>query len=91
MQLNFKVQTGLLDQVIETFGLDIGKTLEKSTPTAAKLLLNDADGDQVLQGFSYSSIVRMLLYLARHARPDISYVINCFGPRSLSHAYSHSV
>ncbi|KAL3804514.1 hypothetical protein HJC23_002553 [Cyclotella cryptica] len=60
-------QTGLIDRVIETLGLDIGTTSEKVTPPEAK-----PPGD-----FSYSSVVGMLLYLAGHTRHDIAYAVNC--------------
>ena len=70
-------QTGLIDRVIETLGLDIGTTSGKFTPAEAKPLVKDADGEPALGDFSYSSVVGMLLYLAGHTRPDIAYAVNC--------------
>ena len=70
-------QTVLIDQVIETLGLDLGTTSGKFTPAEAKPLVKDADGEPALGEFSYSSIVGMLLYLAGHTRPDIAYAVNC--------------
>ena len=70
-------QTSLIDRVIQNLGLDIGTTLGKFTPAEAKPLVKDADGEPALGDFSYSSVVRMLLYLAGHTRPDIAYAVNC--------------
>jgi len=70
-------QTGLIDRVIETLGLDLGTTSGKFTPAEAKPLVKDVDGEPALGEFSYSSVVGMLLYLAGHTRPDIAYAVNC--------------
>jgi hypothetical protein len=70
-------QTGLIDRVIETLGLDVGTTSGKFTPAEAKPLVKDTDGEPALGDFSYSSLVGMLLYLAGHTRPDIAYAVNC--------------
>lgn len=82
-------QVGLIDRVIEALGLDIGTVNGKYTPAEAKPLVKDLDGAPPDGGFSYSSVVGMLLYLAGHTRPDIAYAVNCaarymFCPR-LSH------
>ena len=41
------------------------------------VLLEDADEDHALEDFSYSRVVGMLLYFARHTKPDIAYAVNC--------------
>eukprot|EP00804_Cyclotella_cryptica_P004230 CCRYP_014577-RA/>CCRYP_014577-RA protein AED:0.25 eAED:0.60 QI:0/-1/0/1/-1/0/1/0/258 len=76
-------QTGLIDIVIETIGLDIGTTLGKLTPAEAKPLVTDVAGDAALGDFSYSSVVGMLLYLAGYTNlifPTQSIVVlgTCF-------------
>jgi hypothetical protein len=70
-------QTGLIKRVIEALGLDDGYTKGKRTPAKTKPLVKDADGELAHEGFSYSSIVGMLLYLSGHTRPDIAYAVNC--------------
>ena len=50
-------QTGLIDRVIETLGLDIGTTSGKFTPAEAKPLVKDIAGDPALGDFSYSSVL----------------------------------
>jgi hypothetical protein len=70
-------QTGLIDRVIEALDLDDGYARVKHTPADIKPLVNDADGAPAVEGFSYSSVVGMLLYLSGHTRPDIAYAVNC--------------
>lgn len=65
-----------MDQVIETLGLDVGKTTEKIT-FRSNTSIKDGDGDPVFGDFSYSSVVGMLLHQARHKRPDIDFAVNC--------------
>ena len=70
-------QTGLIDRVIETLGLDISTTSGKFTPAEAKPLVKDANGEPALADFSYSKVVGMLLYLPGHTRHGIVYALNC--------------
>jgi hypothetical protein len=70
-------QTGLLDRVIGAVGLDAGTVNGKSTPAECKPLVKDENGLDARKDFSYSSVVGMLLYLAGHSRPDITYTVNC--------------
>ena len=70
-------QTGLLKRVIEALGLDDGYTKGKHTPAESKPLVKDATREEAHGGFSYSSVVEMLLYLSRHTRPNIDYAVNC--------------
>ncbi len=70
-------QTILIKKVIEVLGLDDGYAKGKPTPEESKPLVKDADREGAHGGFSYSSIVGMLLYLSGHTQPDISYAVNC--------------
>ncbi len=79
-------QTGLIKRVIEALGLDDEYAKGKHTPPKTKALVKDADGEVAHGGFSYSSVVGMLLYLSGHTHPDIAYAVNCcakymFGPK----------
>jgi hypothetical protein len=58
--------------VIEALGLDDGYTKGKYTTAKAKPLVKDEDGEAANGGFSYASVVGMLLYLSGHTRPDIT-------------------
>ena len=69
-------QTGLIDRIIETLGLDVGTINGKSTPAEHAPLVKDVDGPDALRNYSYSSVVGMLLYLAGHSRPEIAYAVN---------------
>ena len=70
-------QTGLIERVVEALGLDDGYARVKHTPAETKPLVKDVDGAPAVEGFSYSSVVGMLLYLSGHTRPDIAYAVNC--------------
>ncbi len=72
-----KKQTGLIQRVISALGLDDGYAKRKHTPAESKPLVKDAEGKGAHDGFSYSSIVGMLLYLSGHTRPNIAYAVNC--------------
>ena len=49
----------------------------KYTPSEAKPLVKDEDGEEASGTFSYSSVVGMLLYLLGHTHPEINYAVNC--------------
>ena len=70
-------QDGLIDRVIAALGLDDGMAKPKYTPADGTPLVKDEDGELATGQFSYSSVVGMLLYLAGHSRPDITYAVNC--------------
>ena len=79
-------QTGLCDRIIESVGLDTKLSKAKSTPAEGIPLVKDKDGEPMDGECNYASVVGMLLYLAGHTRPDISYAVNCcarymFNPR----------
>ena len=48
----------------------------KDTPAIHDKLPKDADEDAYNEGFNYSSVLGMLLYLQGHTRPDISFTVN---------------
>ena len=70
-------QMGLIDQILDTLGLDSKMDTNKYTPAKAKPLTHNEDGEGPQGLFSYSSIVGMLLYLSGHSHPDIAYAVNC--------------
>ncbi len=75
-QLELK-QTDLIDRVVETLEFEVCTAKSKFTPLECKLLVKDDNGESPSGNFSYSSVVRMMLYLSGHPRPDIAYAVNC--------------
>ena len=84
-------QTGLIKRVIEVLGLDDGYAKGKHTPAESKPLVKDEDGEAASCGFSYASVVGMLLYLSGHTRPDISYAVNCCARYMFAPKHSHEL
>ncbi len=82
-------QNGLIERVIEALGLDDGYAWGKHTLTETKPLIKDEDSVAATKGFSYSSVVGMLLYLSRYIRPDITYVVNCCARYMFCPKHSH--
>ncbi len=52
-------QTGLIDRVIETFGLDQKMSTVKATPSESTPLVRDEEGEPPHGDFSYSSVIGM--------------------------------
>ncbi len=63
----------------------------KHTSTESKPLVKDAHGEKVHGGFSYSSIVRMLLNLSGHTQPDIAYAVSCWDRYLFYPKHSHEL
>ena len=84
-------QAGLMDRVVEALGLDDGYSRGKHTPAKTKPLVKDEDGVAAVEGFSYSSVVGMLLYLSGHTRPDITYAVNCCARYMFCPKHSHKL
>ena len=59
-------QTGLINRVVEAMALDDGYAQGKHTPAKTKPVVKDEDGAAASEGFSYSSVVGMFLYLSGH-------------------------
>ncbi len=57
---------GLIKQVLETLGLDIGTSNGKFTPAKRKPLAKHVCREPTSGDFNYSSVVGMFLYLAGH-------------------------
>ncbi len=57
--------------------LDVGTAYEKLTPSKGKPFAKHVHGEPASGNFNYSSVVRMLLYLAGHTCPDIICAGNC--------------
>ena len=51
----------------------------------------DGDGEAASLGFSYASVVGMLLYLSGHTRPDIAYAVNCCAWYMFAPKHSHEL
>jgi len=71
--------------------LDDGYARGKHTPAETKPLVKDEDGAAASEGFSYSSVVGMLLYLSGHTRPDITYAVNCCARYMFCPKHSHEL
>ena len=67
---------GLFQWFIEAVGLDNGMSKVKFTPSEAKPLVKDENGEPVSGMFSYISILGMLLYLSVNNHPDVSLAMN---------------
>ncbi len=70
-------QKGVIKQMFETLGLDVGTANGKFTPAKGKPLAKHVHGEPASGDFNYSSVVGMLLYLAGHTCPDITYAVDC--------------
>ncbi len=84
-------QTGLIKRVIKALGLDNGYAKGKHTPAKTKPLVKDADEEAAHGGFSYSSVIGMLLYLTGHTCPDIAYAVNCCARYMFCPKHSHEL
>ena len=84
-------QSGLIDCVIETLGLNSCISTPKWTLAEGTPLVRDEDGELLHGNFSYSSVITMLLYLSRHTRPDISYTVNCCTRYMFNPCHSHEI
>ena len=82
-------QEGLTSRIIEALGLDDETSTPKGTPCIKAPLHKDLDGDPISGAFNYPSVVGMLLYLAGHSRPDISYAVSCAARFCFSPKRSH--
>jgi hypothetical protein len=83
-------QTGLTKRVIKALGLDDGYA-KGHTPAKTKALVKDADGEVAHGGFSYSSVVGMLLYLSGHTCLNIAYTVNCCARYMFCPKHSHEL
>ena len=84
-------QEGLITRVLDALGLDNGTATPKNTPCIKSPLSKDVNGDPVTGAFNYPSVVGMLLYLAGHSRPDISYAVSCAARFCFAPRHSHEV
>ena len=70
-------QTGLVDQIIESLGLEGGNG--KRTPAEIGALPADKEGEQCNESFNYASVVGMLSYLSGHTRPELEFAVHQCG------------
>ncbi len=84
-------QTGLIKQAIKALCLDDGYAKGKHTPAKTKALVKDADGEVAHGGFSYSSVIGMLLYLSGHTCPNIACAVKCCARYMFCPKHSHEL
>ena len=84
-------QYGLINRVIEALEVDNLASKVNWNTDDFKPIIKYEDGLQVSGQFSYSSIVVIVLYLAGHTCPEISYAVNCYARYMLRHSHSHKV
>ena len=70
----YVVNFWLIDKILSTAGMDGCKP--NKLPTTQNPLGNDENGEPMVERWSYSSIVGMLLYLSTHTRPDVSFAVS---------------
>ncbi len=70
-------QKGLIKLVLETLCLNAGSSNGKFATAKGKPLAKHALGEPASGDFNYCSVVGMLLSLAGHTCPDITYAVNC--------------
>ena len=69
-------QEGLLDPIIESMCLDVDHSTTNSTPCMKFTLTKYLYGDTCYESFACASIVGMMMYLAGHSCPEISYSVS---------------
>jgi hypothetical protein len=67
-------QTGLIDRIVKVMGLEESKA--KYTPTETGPLRKDENGAPCVEGWSYASVVGMMMYLSSNSRPDIAFAVH---------------
>ena len=81
-----------MERGVEALCLDEdGYARVKHTPAETKPLVKDEDGVAAVEGFSYSSVVGMLLYLSGHTQPDNAYAVNCCARYMFCPKHSHEL
>jgi hypothetical protein len=81
-------QTGLIDKVISTAGMD--DCNPNKTPSTKEALPSDPDGEDMDETWNYRSIVGMMLYLSSNTRPDIAFAVSQVARFSHKPKKSHS-
>jgi hypothetical protein len=69
-------QTGLIGRVLDALALHASYTSAKDNPAKTTPLPKDADGEPPDPCINYPSVVGMLLYLAGHTHPDITFAVH---------------
>ena len=77
--------------MIGTLGLNVGTVNGRATSAEAKLLSKDTYGATAHDNFSYCSVVRKMLSLSGHSRPDITYAVNSASCYMLHPRHSHEL
>eukprot|EP00978_Attheya_sp_CCMP212_P044376 scaffold308379_cov37-Attheya_sp.AAC.4 len=69
-------QTGLIDRIVQALGLKDAECRKVQTPAVYGALAKHREGESCTEIFNYGSVVGMLLYLAGHSCPDISFAVH---------------
>ena len=89
--LIYMKHNGIIQRVIEEVFLNDVMPKGKLTPSGAKLLVKDDNGEPASGVFSYRIFVGILLYLYRHTLPNVALAVNFYARYIFSLQRSHGL